>query len=149
TLAPDVYVTVCLGIGLFSMLALLILHKPVVIAVPVGLVLGLFIPRVVLNFKGERRIKKFLLLFPDAIDFVARGLRSGLPVTESMNAVGHEMPEPIGSIFAGIGESVKLGVSVDKALMDTAKKLRSTEFNFFVTSIVLQRETGGNLSEIL
>jgi tight adherence protein B len=59
------------------------------------------------------------------------------------------MEEPIGSIFAIIGESVKLGVSVEKALTDTAKKLKTTEFNFFVTSIILQRETGGNLSEIL
>jgi tight adherence protein B len=98
---------------------------------------------------GAKRLKKFLVLFPDAIDFIVRGLRSGLPVTESMNIVGKEMEEPVGSIFAHIGESVKLGVPVDKALQDTAKKLGLTEFNFFVTSIILQRETGGNLSEIL
>ena len=99
--------------------------------------------------KGAGRIKSFLKLFPDAIDFIVRGLRSGLPVTESMNMVGKEMEEPLGSIFASIGESVRLGVSLEKALQDTAKKLNTTEFNFFVTSIILQRETGGNLSEIL
>ena len=66
-----------------------------------------------------------------------------------MNMVGVEMEQPIGGIFAEIGESIRLGVPAEKAMADMAKKLGSTEFNFFVTCIVLQRETGGNLSEIL
>jgi tight adherence protein B len=148
-LAPDIYVASCGGIILFVVLALLLVHKPPALAVTAGLFAGIVLPHFYIGIRGARRIKKFLSLFPDAIDFIVRGLRSGLPVTESMNMVGAEMEEPIGSIFSSIGESVRLGVSVEKALSDTAKKLSSTEFNFFVTSIVLQRETGGNLSEIL
>jgi tight adherence protein B len=149
TIAPDLYVTACGGIMLFSALAILVLRKPPIVAAVVALALGIFLPHFVLGHMGNSRIKKFLTLFPDAIDFIVRGLRSGLPVTESMNMVGAEMPEPIGSIFSSIGESVRLGVTVEKALTDTARKLKTTEFNFFVTSIILQRETGGNLSEIL
>ncbi|HEU5047744.1 MAG TPA: type II secretion system F family protein [Rickettsiales bacterium] len=135
---------VALCVGLF-----LLTGKSAFGGIIVGVMLGVVVPHFVIGFLGGRRIKKFLVLFPDAIDFIVRGLRSGLPVTESMNIVGNEMAEPIRSIFSHIGESVRLGVPLDKALQDMARKLNSTEFNFFVTSIILQRETGGNLSEIL
>lgn len=148
-IAPDKYVSICGGIFLLIVLFMVLTHKPPVMAVLFGLLLGVGFPYFYVGFKGGKRIKKFLTLFPDAIDFIVRGLRSGLPVTESMNMVGGEMEEPVGGIFASVGESVRLGVPVEKALADTAKRLNSTEFNFFVTSIILQRETGGNLSEIL
>lgn len=148
-IAPDIYVTACGGIFLFTTLVLIALRRPPAFAIIMALLLGIVLPYLYVGHKGTKRIKKFLRLFPDAIDYIVRGLRSGLPVTESMNMVGSEMEEPIGGIFSSIGESVRLGVSVEKALGDTSKKLNSTEFNFFVTSIVLQRETGGNLSEIL
>lgn len=147
--SAEMYITVCGGIAVAVMLLCVLLHKPVALGLLLGILIAFFIPRFVLNFRINRRLKKFLELFPDAIDFIVRGLRSGLPVTESINMVGKEIAEPVGSIFSSIGESVKLGVSLEKALQDTAKKLDSTEFNFFTTSVVLQRETGGNLSEIL
>lgn len=119
------------------------------LGVLIGLFVGIILPYLVIGYLGNRRLKKFLLMFPDAIDFIVRGLRSGLPVTESMNMLAVEMEEPIKSVFSDIGESVRLGVPLEKALQDMAKKLTTTEFNFFVTTIVMQRETGGNLSEIL
>jgi tight adherence protein B len=149
TMSADRYLAICLGIFLVFPIVFLVIHKPLPFGVGLGFVFGVILPHKVVSFKGNSRIKKFLLLFPEAIEYIVRGLRSGLPVTESMNMVGEEMAEPIGSIFASIGESVKLGITVEKALQDTARKLNSTEFNFFVTSIILQRETGGNLSEIL
>ncbi len=90
------------------------------------------------------------LLFPDAIDLIVRGLRSGLPVTESIVMVGKEIRDPVGGVFSSISESIRLGVPVEKSLqIHGAQARQPLEFNFFVTSIVLQRETGGNLSEIL
>lgn len=148
-IAPDMYVGVCFGITIVVFAIIVLAHKPIILGILAGGILGIVAPYLVVLKKGSDRIKKFLTLFPDAIEFIVRGLRSGLPVTESMNMVGGEMEEPIGSIFAGMGESVRLGVPVEKALTDTAKKLGTTEFNFFVTSIIMQRETGGNLSEIL
>jgi len=148
-LAPDIYTACCASITFVVAMLLFLLNKRLMVAVIIGFFVGTLLPYLVIGYLGSKRIRKFLTLFPDAIDFIVRGLRSGLPVAESMNMVGEEMEEPVGSIFAGVGESVRLGVSLEKALWDTSIKLKSTEFNFFVTSIVLQRETGGNLSEIL
>lgn len=148
-ISAEMFITVRFALFCAAILVTLLLKKKIVIGLLVGILLGGIIPRFVVNFRIARQQKRFLTLFPDAIDFIVRGLRSGLPVTESMNMVAKEIAEPVASVFGGIGESVRLGVTLEKALQDTAKKLNSTEFNFFTTSIVLQRETGGNLSEIL
>ncbi|MGE0754215.1 MAG: type II secretion system F family protein [Alphaproteobacteria bacterium] len=115
----------------------------------IGFVVGVWLPFALLKRKIIKRKKEFLKLFPDAIDLIVRGLRSGLPVSESLVMVSKEVPDPVGSTFGNISNTMKLGVTMEKALMETARKLNMTEFNFFTTSIVLQRETGGNLSEIL
>lgn len=114
-----------------------------------GIVASLGIPHMVVNFRIKRRTKRFLLLFPDAIDLIVRGLRAGLPVTESIKMVSREIDPPVGDIFQAMTEKMALGVPLERTLYDTAQKYGITEFDFFVTSIVLQRETGGNLSEIL
>lgn len=125
------------------------MHKNLMIGFFVGVLLGVWLPLKILNFRINRKMKKFLTYFPDALDLIVRGLRSGLPVSESINLVSQEVPEPVGGIFGHVSSTMKLGVPMEKALMEMAKKLHSTEFNFFVTTIILQRETGGNLSEIL
>lgn len=119
------------------------------VALLLAVVIGLGLPHMILNFRIARRAKKFLVLFPDAIDLIVRGLRAGLPVTESIKMVAREIEEPVGSVFQLMTEKMALGIPLEKTLYDTARKYRITEFDFFVTSIVLQRETGGNLSEIL
>ena len=114
-----------------------------------GIILGVWLPLKILQFSVNKQTKAFLHLFPDGLDLIVRGLRSGLPVSESLVLVSHEVPDPVGKVFANISNTMKLGVPMEKALQETARKLDTTEFNFFATCIVLQRETGGNLSEIL
>jgi tight adherence protein B len=126
-----------------------ILKKKLIIGVLVGLVAGAWIPLKLLQRKINKQQKAFLRVFPDAIDLIVRGLRSGLPVSESMILVSTEVPEPVGGTFKTISQKMKLGVTLEKALQETALELGLTEFNFFTTCIVLQRETGGNLAEIL
>lgn len=126
-----------------------VLKKSAWIGLFIGIIVGVWLPIKLLNFSINRQQKAFLRLFPDAIDLIVRGLRSGLPVSESIVLVGHEVPDPVGSTFVNVANTMKLGVTLEKALLETAKKLDMTEFNFFTTSIILQRETGGNLSEIL
>lgn len=115
----------------------------------IGLIFGLWLPLKFINFKIARTQKAFLKLFPDGIDLMVRGLRSGLPVSESITMAGKELSDPAGRIFRHVSDTMKLGVPMEKALFEMAKELDITEFNFFATSVVLQRETGGNLSEIL
>ena len=123
--------------------------KTILLGIFIGIIIAVGVPHFVLSYLIGKRIKLFTHLFPDAIDLIVRGLRSGLPVAESINIVSTEIQDPVGCTFRTMGEQMKLGVTLEKALYDTARKLGITEFNFFVTSIVLQRETGGNLSEIL
>lgn len=111
--------------------------------------LSLLFPHMIVGRMAKKRLKKFLTLFPDAIDLIVRGLRSGLPVPESINVISQEMEEPIRGIFAEISNATKMGVPMEKALADVAKQLKTAEFDFFTISVILQRETGGNLAEIL
>lgn len=126
-----------------------VFKKHILLGLFTGLIFGLALPLKLLQFKVAKQNKAFLALFPDAIDLIVRGLRSGLPVSESLVLVSQEVPDPVGPTFATVGQMMKLGVTLERALQETAKKLDLSEFNFFTTSILLQRETGGNLSEIL
>lgn len=139
----------CVLAWLLIIAVFILLKKPVMIGFCLGIIFALWLPLKVLDFKISKHQKKFLQLMPDGIDLIVRGLRSGLPVSESINLVAQEVPDPVGGIFKHVADTMKLGVPMEKALQEVAKKLDYTEFNFFVTSIILQRETGGNLSEIL
>ncbi len=120
-----------------------------VLSALLGIFFGLMIPHKMVGRWESKRLKKFLLLLPDGLDLMVRGLRSGLPVTESVNAIKDEITEPLKSIFGEVSQKVRIGVPFEEALMNTAKRLKINEFNFLVISITLQRETGGNLAEIL
>jgi tight adherence protein B len=97
----------------------------------------------------ERRLDKFTKLFPEAIDLIVRGLRSGLPITESISSVGQELDDPIGIEFRRMSDSIKLGKPLEDALEEAAERLATPDFKFFVIAISIQKETGGNLAETL
>jgi tight adherence protein B len=150
TITPKQYVfRRALTVLAITIVVSVILKKSVILGLSLGIIFGAWLPIKFLQRSINKESKAFLRLFPDAIDLIVRGLRSGLPVSESLVLVSHEVPDPVGSIFGNISNTMKLGVTMEKALIETAKKLELTEFNFFTTSIILQRETGGNLSEIL
>src|SRR6186713_1843836 len=97
----------------------------------------------------KRRIGKFNAKFPDGIELLVRGLRSGLPVAETIGVVASELPGPVGEEFKGVVERMRIGRSMEEALQVTADKLGTPEFQFFVITLAIQRETGGNLAETL
>lgn len=115
----------------------------------VGCAQGLMLPHLVVGHLGKRRLNRFTATFPEAIDLIVRGLRSGLPISESIVTVSKEIGDPIGTEFRTIDQSIKLGRSMEEAMWDTAKRIDTPEFKFFVISISVQRETGGNLAETL
>ena len=112
-------------------------------------VLGIGVPHLLVGAMIVRRLNKFTVLFPDAIDLMVRGLRSGLPVTETIAACGREMSDPVGAEFRRIADAVRLGQTLEDALWDAARRLDTAEFKFFVISLSVQKETGGNLAETL
>lgn len=114
-----------------------------------GLILGMWLPhKYVARLIGKRN-KLFLGQFPDAIDLVVRGVRSGLPIGESIKTIAKEMPKPIADEFSIVNDSMKLGQPIEKALWECSDRLDLPEVKFFVIALSIQRETGGNLAETL
>ena len=129
--------------------AMLIVRTPVLMAGLVGLLLSLGLPYLVVGMTIKKRVAAFNSRFPDAIDLLVRGLKSGLPVTETFQVVSHELPGPVGEEFRGIVERIRIGNTMEAALQETAEMLGTPEFQFFCITIQIQRETGGNLAETL
>jgi tight adherence protein B len=97
----------------------------------------------------KKRIKMFTSNVPDAIELMVRGLRSGLPITETLGIVSSEVPGPVGIEFRSVSDKMKIGKTMEAALQDVADRLGTPEFQFFVITLAIQRETGGNLAETL
>ncbi len=114
-----------------------------------GVGVGLGLPHMVIGFMIKRRVKKFVDLFPEAIELIVRGLKSGLPVQESIVVVGREINDPVGIEFRQIADAIKIGTSIEESMWATSARLDIPEFKFFVISLAIQRETGGNLTETL
>ncbi len=137
------------GIAALVMVLLWLKGAPLFLALFAGLLLGAGLPHLVVNSFIARRIKKFTTNFPDAIELLVRGLKSGLPVGETLGVVAKEIPGPVGEEFKMVTEKIKIGKSMEESLQDTADRLGTPEFQFFVITLAIQRETGGNLAETL
>ncbi|WEK00672.1 MAG: type II secretion system F family protein [Candidatus Sphingomonas phytovorans] len=138
-----------LGITVIVGMLLWLQGLPIALSLLVGIMLGAGIPHFVVGFFIKRRITQFTAKFPDAIELLVRGLRSGLPITETIGVVGQEVEGPVGVEFRSITDKMKIGRTMDVALQETADRLGTPEFQFFVITIAIQRETGGNLAETL
>jgi tight adherence protein B len=143
------YGIICLAITSLIMAALLFNGAPVLLALLFGLFVGIGIPHFAIGFMIKRRVTKFTASFPDAIELMVRGLRSGLPITETLGIVAGEVPGPVGVEFRMVADKMKIGRTMEAALQDTADRLGTPEFQFFVITLAIQRETGGNLAETL
>lgn len=119
------------------------------VSISAGAFVGIMLPNKIIKIMGNRRVEAFMKEFPNAIDMMVRGLRSGLPFVESVNAVGREFPDPIGIEFRRVTDAVRLGSSVESAMWDVAERIDSPEFKFLIVAMTIQRETGGNLAETL
>lgn len=143
------YMTVCSGITIVVAGLALLQGLPFLLAIMVAFMVGFGIPHMVVGNLISSRIAKFNARFPDAIDLLVRGLRSGLPIAETLHAVSTEIPGPIGVEFKLVIERIRIGKSMEAALQETADTLGTPEFQFFCITLAIQRETGGNLAETL
>jgi len=136
-------------VAVFFLIFAYMLQWVKVMAFFAAIAVGLWLPHFITGKMGERRIRKFLASFPEAIDTICRGLRAGLPITESINTVGAELPDPVGIEFRRISDGVRMGRSLDDSMWEVAGRLNTPEYRFFIIALAIQRETGGNLAETL
>jgi tight adherence protein B len=105
--------------------------------------------RYIFNAAATRRKQALLRQFPDALAMIVRSVRVGIPVLEAVRAVARETPEPTGPEFARLVDQVSIGVAIDEAVLEMASRCGISEYRFFATTLTLQNQTGGTLSETL
>jgi tight adherence protein B len=111
--------------------------------------IGLVLPTFLLNVQRRRRVARIEEQLPEAIDMIVNAMRAGFSFQAAMTFVGEEMAAPIGEEFATFYEEQRLGLDVRDALLDLQERIDTLDIKMFVTSLLIQRETGGNLGEIL
>ncbi len=116
---------------------------------PVGSLLGLALPFVVLNYKRGKRLRVFEEAFPEALDLIARALKAGHAFATGLKMVADEMEEPVGPEFRKTFDEQNFGLPLKDALDNLTHRVPIIDVRFFATAVLIQRETGGNLSEIL
>ena len=114
-----------------------------------GAMIGFFIPYAYASHRRTKRFQKFEEKFPEAIDTLARAVRAGHAFTTALEMIANEVAEPVAGEFRQLYEEQKFGLPVRDALINLAERLPLVDVKFFVTAVMLQRETGGNLAEIL
>ena len=147
TLSQYLYMSLGLAVGI----ALLVFVKTgsLLLGLGVGVLVGAGIPHWMVGRAINKRKAGFVSKFPDALELLVRGLRSGLPITETLGVVATELPGPVGEEFKLVTDRIKVGRTMEEALQETANRLDMAEFSFFCITLAIQRETGGNLAETL
>src|SRR5207245_3043749 len=115
----------------------------------VGMLFGFFLPYAYASYRRTKRFEKFEELFPEAIDTLARAVRAGHAFTTALEMIADEVAEPVAGEFRKLFEEQKFGLPVRDALLNLTERVPLVDVKFFVTAVMLQRETGGNLEEIL
>jgi tight adherence protein B len=106
-------------------------------------------PFLYLNFLKQKRMERFRKQLPEGLDLISRALKAGHAFTGGIKLVADEFDDPLGPEFAEMLEEINFGVSTSEALKNLAKRLDSSEVKYFVVGVILQRETGGNLAELM
>ena len=133
-----------LGIGI---VAPFLLNGPVTAIVLGGILAAL--PYLLVRRRRAKRLAKFEEQFPEGLDFLARSMRAGHAFTISLEMLGEELPDPLGQEFRALFNEQNLGAPLDVALRNFSERVPTLDARFFTSSVLLQKQTGGNLSEIL
>lgn len=137
------------AIGVVSFLLFLVFGAGLFIAVGAGFAFGFGLPRWFAGFLRKRRMNKFLLELPNAIDVIVRAIKSGLPLNDGLRLIAAEAKEPVRTEFQRIVEAQQLGISTPDACLRMYQTMPVTEANFFAVVIQIQQQAGGNLAEAL
>lgn len=135
-------------LGLAVLIVLGLLRFPALTALPIA-ALCLFLPTFYVRYKHAKRLQKFEQQLPEACDMLARALRSGHAFTSAMQMVGTEFADPMGTEFRLAFGEINYGVPIGEALTNLVKRVPIRDLRYFVIAVLIQRETGGNLAELL
>lgn len=114
-----------------------------------GIPVGIFLPSIYVSIKRKDRLDKFTGQLPDTLDYIARSLRAGNPFSATLKGVADEMADPTGSEFGITFDEMNYGLELEDALQNLGRRSGSDEMNMFITSVLIQRTTGGNLADVL
>lgn len=135
-------------LGVAGMVGAAFMDYPLLVAGGIGLVC-LMLPLMKMKMQRASRFKEFERQLPEALDLMARALRAGHAFSVGMKMVGDEFADPIGPEFSRTVEEISFGIDVPEAMHNLNERVISTDLKFFITALVVQRETGGNLAEII
>ncbi|GJL66020.1 MAG: hypothetical protein NPIRA05_09910 [Nitrospirales bacterium] len=144
----SVFVLISFVTAAFAAMAAALYHLGILGMLGCGLV-GLFLPYMYMRWKRKKRFLVFQQQLPDALDLMARALRAGHAFSVGMKMVGDEFPDPIGPEMGRAVEEISYGIEIPEALKSLSKRIECVDLKFFVTALIVQRETGGNLAEII
>ena len=136
------------SVGLLITLVLIVLQVSPVIALGLGLMIPA-LPLMAISFKGKTRKKKMNYQLPDVFDLLCQALRAGHSLASGIQLVGQQLPDPAGMEFYRCFQEQNLGIKLDDALRNLAERVDILDVRFFVTAVLVQRQTGGDLAEIL
>ena len=142
------FLGLCAITGVVAAVVVYMVSKQVEIAW-IALLVGFLLPYSFASFRRTKRFEKFEELFPQAIDTLSRAVRAGHAFTTALEMITNEVAEPVSGEFRQLYEEQKFGMPVRDALINLTERMPSVDVKFFVTAVMLQRETGGNLAEIL
>jgi tight adherence protein B len=145
---PERLLAAAAALGLGGALVLAWLSPLWIVTVPLGLAAG-WLPVAAVRHRAERRARQFEEQFPEAIELIARALRAGHALTTGLALVAEELPDPVGAEFRLVYDRQNFGMSMPDALRLFAERVPLLDARFFVTAVLTQRESGGNLAEIL
>jgi tight adherence protein B len=143
------FVIASVVLGSVVAIAVFVLDAGPLAALGLGFAAGAGAPRWTLSYLKRRRESQFLDRFPDAIDVVVRGIKSGLPLGDSLRVIAAESPEPIRTEFRHVLDTQSIGVPLGEACTKLFERMPLPEANFFGIVIAIQQKSGGNLSEAL
>jgi tight adherence protein B len=145
---PSQFLLMTLGMGVLGAAICLYSRAPVWAAPFAGCTAAL-LPLLFVYFKRKRRMSKFAAQLPEALELISRALRAGHSLAAGFNLVGDEMAEPIRLEFARAYEEQNLGVPLEEAIQGMTERVPNLDLKFFATAVIMQRQTGGDLAEIL
>ena len=143
----EYYALVFISAVVTALLAWLIQQHPA--SLIIGGIIGLFIPRFYVKRQQTVRLNKFSDQLSDMLNLMVNGLRAGYSTMQALEAVSRELPTPISDEFRRVVQEMQIGIPMEKALENLLRRIPSEDLDFVVTAMNVQREVGGNLSEIL